>query len=462
VSQVPDSCAKVDALLLDYAYGELEAGSRAKVGLHLASCERCRGALAEISGTRRLMQTLEPQPAPEDGLESLLDFAQKAAKAQQAPPRRSWRWLVPAFSAGGLALALLLVISGHNRLAPSLSAVPAPQSASTQGQPEAPAAAPAANALASSESLQKAETGNALGSKGLAQPMEDRAGEARKDDAPAVAEGLAGATGAGSAWARSRAVAKEEAKPVSQQRAGKSAGPGSWGALGGSAAKSDAVELERSAASLSARQEASTSSLDGLGEQEAAPEAARPAPSAPSRESFATAAAPVGAGRDKSRAAADDEAQVDGEPLVPQEKRKAEAKKSLAASADSDAPGGALERAREASARGDHAGAVRILRAAVEASPGSPSRASLLLMLARELELSGDADGALAAYARLVDEYPTTASATAAAEARARLQRAAPAERPAAGSGAGWPTGAAASPARAAPAAQDPKAVDSE
>ncbi|HCF58821.1 MAG TPA: hypothetical protein DFS52_12630, partial [Myxococcales bacterium] len=108
-----ESCANVDALLLDYAYDELVGAERAGVEGHLAECAKCRAELEAMAGTRRLMRVLEPEPAPETGLESLLAFAEKAAARQgagAAAPSR-WRWLVPALSAGGLALALVFVLS---------------------------------------------------------------------------------------------------------------------------------------------------------------------------------------------------------------------------------------------------------------------------------------------------------------------------------------------------------------
>ncbi|MGI5863304.1 MAG: anti-sigma factor family protein, partial [Myxococcales bacterium] len=39
------TCANVDALLLDYAYGELEAADRLGVEGHLAECAKCRAEL---------------------------------------------------------------------------------------------------------------------------------------------------------------------------------------------------------------------------------------------------------------------------------------------------------------------------------------------------------------------------------------------------------------------------------
>lgn len=112
MSNATDSCAGFDELLLDFAYGELEAVERRSVESHLSGCERCRSELDAMMGTRRLMQALEPDPAPADGLESLLAYAERAAARTEAEaPRRPWtRWLVPVLPLGGLLIAVLTVV----------------------------------------------------------------------------------------------------------------------------------------------------------------------------------------------------------------------------------------------------------------------------------------------------------------------------------------------------------------
>lgn len=147
MKQPADSCATVQEFLLDYAYGELEGAPRKDVEAHVAGCERCRTALAEISGTRSLMSGLEPEPAPEAGLQSLLAYAEQAAKsrAQEAhAPRASriWSWLVPTLGfASAAAVALLFVVKPGDSsrvLQPALPTAIAPVSMDRAPQPAPP------------------------------------------------------------------------------------------------------------------------------------------------------------------------------------------------------------------------------------------------------------------------------------------------------------------------------------
>ena len=111
-----DGCARVDEQLLDYAYGELDAATRQGVDAHLATCTRCTAALAAMSQTRRVMQSLAPEPAPAAGLDSLLDYARKAAERAQAEQAEAkgfnpWRWILSVIPLAGLAVALVTVVA---------------------------------------------------------------------------------------------------------------------------------------------------------------------------------------------------------------------------------------------------------------------------------------------------------------------------------------------------------------
>ena len=97
--------------LLELAYGEIAEREAAALHQHLAGCEACGEALAEIGGVRRAMAPLGEAPAPDSGLESLLAYAeQSAARARKDEPsgtRRGWWWrLVP------VVLTALLVAGG--------------------------------------------------------------------------------------------------------------------------------------------------------------------------------------------------------------------------------------------------------------------------------------------------------------------------------------------------------------
>jgi len=98
--------------LLEYAYGELAPSEAKSFEAHLTSCADCTRALEDIRSVRRTMGQLPTVPAPNTGLDSLLAYAQQAARrAQAGPESRSsfWKWMLP--STGVLALVLLIVVT---------------------------------------------------------------------------------------------------------------------------------------------------------------------------------------------------------------------------------------------------------------------------------------------------------------------------------------------------------------
>ncbi|MFZ5471018.1 MAG: anti-sigma factor family protein [Myxococcota bacterium] len=99
--------------LLEFAYGELPAPEAKAVEAHLKSCARCSEALGSIRGVRSAMSQLPAAPAPEAGLESLLAYAEQAARrhaAGPAPAGGGWRkWLAPL--AGVAALVVVGVVA---------------------------------------------------------------------------------------------------------------------------------------------------------------------------------------------------------------------------------------------------------------------------------------------------------------------------------------------------------------
>ncbi len=86
--------------LLDFAYGELPQAEAHAMEAHLQGCVRCSEALDGIRGVRSTMSQLSAEPAPDAGLDSLLAYAQQAARRAAAGPEptpRWWRrWLMPA------------------------------------------------------------------------------------------------------------------------------------------------------------------------------------------------------------------------------------------------------------------------------------------------------------------------------------------------------------------------------
>jgi len=150
----PQNAHAQEDRLLDFAYGELPASEARLVEAHLEGCARCTQALDDIRGVRATMSQLSVEAAPDAGLDSLMAYAQQAARraaAGPAPKPSRWRrWLLPVV--GLASVSTLGVLTFHAR-SPELTrpdlraaAVQEPGSAKeTQPAPTAavPAAAPA-------------------------------------------------------------------------------------------------------------------------------------------------------------------------------------------------------------------------------------------------------------------------------------------------------------------------------
>jgi anti-sigma factor RsiW len=131
--------------LLDFVYGELPPQEALAVKSHLDGCSRCSELLAGMRGVRTTMAQLPMEPAPDAGLESLLAYAQQAARNAAAgpAPKPTWwrRWLVPAM--GVTAVGLFGVISvTANKALDLKEAVAEPSTQSVQKSAEAPSPAP--------------------------------------------------------------------------------------------------------------------------------------------------------------------------------------------------------------------------------------------------------------------------------------------------------------------------------
>lgn len=128
--------------LLDFIYGELPPQEARAVESHVEGCDRCSELLAGIRGVRTTMAQLPMEPAPEAGLDSLLAYAQQAARNAAAgpAPKSTWwrRWLMPAM--GVAAVTVFGVISVQVNRALDLKEEVAAQSVtkSAEEQPVAP------------------------------------------------------------------------------------------------------------------------------------------------------------------------------------------------------------------------------------------------------------------------------------------------------------------------------------
>jgi hypothetical protein len=118
----PD-CAHANGLLLDLLYGELDGTVRSEVEGHAAGCARCTADLAAMRSTRQMMSTLEPEPAPAAGMESLLAYAQQQAQREASTPvRPAWRrWLLGAVPVAAVGLLGISVALESSRTHPATS-----------------------------------------------------------------------------------------------------------------------------------------------------------------------------------------------------------------------------------------------------------------------------------------------------------------------------------------------------
>jgi len=123
--------------LLDFAYGELPPLEARVVESHVEGCARCSELLAGIRGVRTTMAQLPMEPAPDAGLESLLAYAQQAARNAAAgpAPKPTWwrRWLMPAM--GVAAVTVFGVVSVQVNKSLDLKQEIAAQSAVTDAAP---------------------------------------------------------------------------------------------------------------------------------------------------------------------------------------------------------------------------------------------------------------------------------------------------------------------------------------
>jgi hypothetical protein len=148
----PQSLHAQEDRLLDFVYGELPPTEAHAVESHLEGCTRCSELLADIRGVRTTMAQLPMEPAPDAGLESLLAYAQQAARNAAAgpAPKPTWwrRWLVPAIGVAAVCFfgIISIQVSKSVDLRPELAAKSEPArrdvaaTESVQGQPREPMA----------------------------------------------------------------------------------------------------------------------------------------------------------------------------------------------------------------------------------------------------------------------------------------------------------------------------------
>ncbi|NVJ18786.1 zf-HC2 domain-containing protein [Myxococcus sp. AM010] len=178
--------------LLDFAYGELPVPEARLVEAHLEGCSRCTQALDDIRGVRATMSQLSVEPAPDAGLESLMAYAQQAARRAAAGPEpkpsRWRRWFLPVVGLASVSTFGILTLQARSPelTRPDLSvakvavakeeraAPPAADGFSPAAAAPAPAAAPMVPAEAEATGYAAREVTAPKSSKGAERSREQR------------------------------------------------------------------------------------------------------------------------------------------------------------------------------------------------------------------------------------------------------------------------------------------------
>ena len=98
------TCAEVDLLAAEAAFGLVSGAERAEVLEHLDSCDRCRALMLELTEVADAVVVAGPEAEPPPGFEQRV-LAQLDASGR-VPRARRWTVLV-----GSVAAALLLVVA---------------------------------------------------------------------------------------------------------------------------------------------------------------------------------------------------------------------------------------------------------------------------------------------------------------------------------------------------------------
>lgn len=87
-------CSKINDILLDYAYGELDPAEAMKVEEHVRECSECRGALQEMEFTRKVFKAADSRVPSNHAVENIFKAASEGAR-EEAPAERN---VIPLFS----------------------------------------------------------------------------------------------------------------------------------------------------------------------------------------------------------------------------------------------------------------------------------------------------------------------------------------------------------------------------
>ncbi|MBX7116537.1 MAG: hypothetical protein K1X64_19585, partial [Myxococcaceae bacterium] len=439
--------------LLEFAYGELSAHEESAVSAHVQTCAKCSQALAGIKSVRASMRQLPIEAVPEAGLDSLLAYAEQAARRQGSQKSRSGfsRWV------GGLSAVAALGLVAYVTVVADLKA------------PDAEAVATAAKKAEIKSAREYGEGGRQWAQEGAspspvaAPPVADKAAEVNgpspQNDGRAGAGGVGGKAAAKPSTSRREAVAS--ALGDSKQGMGSlgSAGSGVGGVELAKEQKDADLRLDFGNATARGGREPSQVYLDDAKKKKPSKKEVN----APAEEKVAAAPtpkisklkeAPLGLSADSApvapAAAAPAPAQSGGaerqESMGLSVRSKPSAAKgssfSTETAADDEAYGAApakgdsaaeaekkparvatlLEQARVASTAGDRQSAVDAAFAALKSGATGSQRSEALKRLCDAFDASGDGASADTYCGLLLKEFPGSAEAKAVISRREQAQ----------------------------------------
>lgn len=453
--------------LLEFAYGELPPHEASAVETHVQGCTRCGEMLAEIRGVRATMAQLPMEQAPDAGLDSLLAYAEQAAKRNAtvtAPPSLWKRLLMPLASVAALATVGVVSFRANQELDLSPASAVADQKVEelrkqegkkVEGSDSYAASEPLAQPVAAAEPAKNQLEGGEFEAQGTAEAdrrewggkrgsaeapvaskpapkLESLSKRAKQKPAaePQRLEDYANARG-GLAPLATKGDVAPPAPPVQQAPMDKvgtfglGSGPGVGSGLGSGGGRSEALAAKPSVPAEEKSKDAVSSAVKEAPMAPPPPKTAAPAPTAsstmPSKKS-SYGLRPLGGS--SSAPSADDESaaleRVDGMGLD------RDAKFSERQRAESRTR--SLEGARAASSRGDRATEIRLAAEALSSGAVGAERVEALKRLCDGWEALGQPERADAFCDQLLSEFPTSTAARAVEERRGRMQRASPAK----------------------------------
>lgn len=454
--------------LLEFAYGELPAHEAGAVEAHVRGCARCTHALDEIRSVRNAMAQLPAEPAPDAGLESLLAFAEVAAKrnAEAGKPVPFWKkYLTPLVLVATMVTVGVVATQANKEVDLSPAAAASDKTASDYSRREErkKEAAPAPDPVAAVAPSPEPEVAQDIVAEQKALDSKGNAGGGERDDSLSGLLGTQGkrgnlgglgtaSRGGGTPVTKSAPVEKKPMpKVLAEERdslakspppppaQAPGAGPSQdkdtasgYGLSGGGRLVNDYDNSGR-AVRLKEAEGAATPSTEAVAPPSPAPaattvpleaakrEAKNDAPAAKQKKSMSVSGGSLGSA---GLSAAEDESVTnldrvgtDGDAKLADRQRAATATTSL-------------ENARAASQKGDRKGEVAYATEAINRGATGSARLEALTHLCNGYEALGQYAAADSWCDALLREFPNTSAAQNLAQRRANTQqyRAAPAK----------------------------------